>query len=76
MNLTPAILKHFNHRDATTLTPHERIILAHYQREVDLSRIDYITATKRCIGDINGRNYHPAKEQRGETITSTTSEEI
>lgn len=38
-------------------------ITNHYQREVDLNRIDPVTAIDRCIGDICGRNYGPMEQR-------------
>jgi hypothetical protein len=39
-------------------------ILRHYARQVDLKRMDTITALDRCVGDVKGRNNHPTRTQR------------
>lgn len=42
----------------------EQNILNHYQRQVDLNRMDSSIAINRCIRDICGDNYNPKKDQR------------
>ncbi len=46
------------------MTSRDENILNHYAKQVDLKRMDTISALDRCIGDIKGRNYHPNKTQR------------
>ena len=48
-----------------TLTLRTEKILDHYVKQIDLGRMDIISATDRAIGDISGRNYHPKLNQRG-----------
>jgi hypothetical protein len=48
-------------------------ILAHYQREVDVGHMDSLSATKRCIADMCGRN-GPSSDRREVKLTTNHME--
>lgn len=49
---------------AYILNERELRILNHYQRQLELGRMDQLSAVERCLGDLAGRNYHPKLDQR------------
>jgi len=56
----------------TALTPRDRRIIAHYEREIAKGRMSLTYAFERCCSDIQGRNNHPSKPQRGKTYRAVT----
>lgn len=55
-----------NHK-AYDMTERNARIVQHYASEVDLGRMDTISAYEHCVGDICGRSYN-AKDQRNSPI--------
>jgi hypothetical protein len=52
--------------DPRLFVPRNANILRHYQRQLDLGRMDYDTAIDRSITDMKGWNYHNEREQRSD----------